>query len=179
MNSFSFSSLTRLSLLFACLAVAIPAQAEDEPVGESTAPSLSEQQRQADFALKGGLALQGYDPVAYFSGQPAKGKPALSTTYKGVTYRFANAENKGIFEKDPARYEPAYGGWCAWAMAEDGSKVSIDPESYKIVDGRLLLFYNGFWADTRKQWNQKAAQGKEPAMLAEADSHWHELVNQP
>jgi YHS domain-containing protein len=172
-----FSSLTRFSLLLTLLAVAITAQGANAPAEAPAAEALSEHQRQADFALKDGLALQGYDPVAYFNGQPAKGKPGLSTTYKGVTYRFANPQNRETFIKTPARYEPAYGGWCAWAMAEDGSKVSVDPESYKIVNGRLLLFYNGFWADTRKQWNQQAARGEESAMLTEADGHWRRLTS--
>ena len=66
---------------------------------------------------KNGLALQGYDPVAFFTeNKPVKGKPEFKSTDQGVTYLFASAENKMRFEKEPAKYEPAFGGFCAYGM---------------------------------------------------------------
>lgn len=116
------------------------------------------------------LALSGYDPVAYFpegGGKPAKGAQSISLVHGGVLYRFATEANKAAFESNPARYEPAYGGWCAWAMKQ-GDKVEVDPESFVIQDNRLLLFYNGVFADTRSKW----LKGDATAEAAAADASW-------
>ncbi len=91
-----------------------------------------------------GIAINGYDPVSYHLGKPAKGKNKIFLTLNGVTYLFANNINRQAFEKDPAQYLPAFGGWCAWAMLK-GQKVKIDPERYKIVAGQTFLFYNTFF----------------------------------
>ena len=71
--------------------------------------------------------------------------------------------------KDPLRYLPEYGGWCAYAMGESGDKISVDPETYKIVDNRLYLFYNTFLNNTLKKWN-----AREEELLSKADLHWRE-----
>lgn len=121
-----------------------------------------------------GLALEGYDPVAYFeegSGRPAEGKQKLFVTLRDVTYRFRSEQNRESFLRDPEKYEPAYGGWCAFAMAK-GDKVEVDPESFLIEGGRLLVFYDGLFADTRKSW-LKAGEGKlEPL----ATGAWSKLL---
>ncbi|MEM8549467.1 MAG: YHS domain-containing (seleno)protein [Verrucomicrobiota bacterium] len=156
--------LRSILLLTALIAVSPALQAKPDA-------DLSAETRTNQFDLKKGLAIQGYDPVSYFSDTPQEGKKSITSTYKGVTYRFANEANKQAFEGDPAKYEPAYGGWCAWAMV-DGGKTEVDPENYKIVDGRLMLFYKGFWGDTRKMWNEKAAEGEEPKLVSSADGNW-------
>lgn len=115
------------------------------------------------------LAMQGWDPVACFpegGGKAAKGSPKLSAAHGGVTYRFATDANRTLFLADPWRYEPAYGGWCAYAMA-DGEKVEVDPESFRILDGRLFLFYDGFFGDTRAKWLKDEA-----GLLKKADAAW-------
>lgn len=139
--------------------------------------ALSEGQRVEHLSLeKKGLALQGYDPVSYFEGGPKEGSKAITATVKGITYRFASEDNKQKFLADPAKYEPAYGGWCAWAML-DGDKVEVDPKTYKIVDGRLFLYYNGFFGNTLKKWNEKAGQeGGDAPLAATADANWAKLV---
>jgi len=122
---------------------------------------------------KNGLAIDGYDPVAYFpeaGSSPKKGKQELSHSYRGVTYRFASAENLERFKQTPARYEAAYGGWCAYAMA-DGKQVEVDPESYLIQDERLMLFYKSIFNDTRKKWSKQAEK-----LQAEADARWEKLT---
>ncbi|WP_309386680.1 YHS domain-containing (seleno)protein [Cerasicoccus frondis] len=125
--------------------------------------------RQADFNLDSGdLGAQGYDPVSYFSNHPQKGNARIASVYRGVTYYFVNTANKQIFDADPGKYEPAFGGWCAWAMADDGSKVDVDPKTFKIVEGRLYLFYNGFWGDTLKKWNA----GNQDALAKSAQANW-------
>jgi YHS domain-containing protein len=124
---------------------------------------------------KGGVALSQYDAVSYFKpGGPKKGSPRYQATHDGATYLFENEENKQAFLKAPKTYAPQFGGWCAYAVATSKSKVEIDPESYLIQDGRLLLFYKGFLADTRKKWQE--TKGKDAAtFLKEADANWPEI----
>ncbi len=120
------------------------------------------------FNLKNGLALEGYDPVAYFKQNKAvEGKKEFSIFHQGATYYFASAENKELFKNDPAKYEPAYGGWCAYAMGAKGEKVAIDPGTFKIKDGRLFLFYNKFFNNTLKDWNKD-----ENNLKTKADQNW-------
>lgn len=119
-----------------------------------------------------GLAIQGYDPVAYFTMNKAiEGKKDLSTNYNGVTYRFGSKQNKDAFMRNPGRYEPQFGGWCAYAMGKKGEKVEIDPETFKIVDGKLYLFYNKFLNNTLKSWNQDEA-----SLKTQADRNWMKFV---
>lgn len=119
-----------------------------------------------------GLAIQGYDPVAYFTMNKAVvGQKDLSANHNGVTYRFASKQNKDEFLRNPARYEPQFGGWCAYAMGKKGEKVEIDPETFKIVDAKLYLFYNKFFNNTLKSWNQDEARLK-----TQADRNWMKFV---
>lgn len=138
----------------------------------ATAFSQNAKQRQSGFNLENNLAIQGYDPVAYFKQNKAlKGKKELAATYEGVTYYFNSAANKDLFAKNPAAYEPQYGGWCAYAMGSGGEKVEIDPETFKIVDGKLYLFYNAFFNNTLKSWNKD-----EKALKVKADANWKKLI---
>ena len=106
----------------------------------------SEEVRKKNFNIKKNIALEGYDPVSYFDDQPQEGKEDIYTTHQGITYRFATLVNLNKFKTNPGKYEPAYGGWCAYAMGASGEKVKIDPETYKILDGKLYVFYN-FWGN--------------------------------
>ena len=111
-----------------------------------------------------GLALDGFDPVAYFSGSggvAVEGNKKYLVTIRGVTYRFQSKKNRELFLGDPEKYEPAYGGWCAFAMAK-GEKVEVDPESFLVEKGRLFVFYNGLFANTRKSWLKKGEGKLEP-----------------
>jgi YHS domain-containing protein len=120
-----------------------------------------------------GLALAGYDPVAYFEeggGAPMKGDPKLTAERDGRVYQFASEENRDRFQRDPARYEPQFGGWCTYAVA-NGYKFHVDPESFLVRDGRLLLFYRGALGDARAEF-EKADVTKE---LASADENWQTL----
>ena len=76
---------------------------------------------------------------------------------------------------NPTQYMQAFGGWCAWAMLE-GSKTDINPKSFKIFDGRLFLFYDGLWGDTRKLWNEKAQSESEEALAANASEMWAAIL---
>ncbi|WP_063336818.1 MULTISPECIES: YHS domain-containing (seleno)protein [unclassified Marinomonas] len=120
------------------------------------------------------LALEGYDPVSYFSEEPMKGYPALQIRHNQVLYYFENEENRLAFSENPEKYVPAYGGWCAWAML-DGDKVEVDPLSYKIINGKNHLYYNGFWGDTLAKWNKKAGKDGEQSLIDVADKEWAEI----
>ncbi|WP_407050945.1 YHS domain-containing (seleno)protein [Methyloraptor flagellatus] len=89
-----------------------------------------------------GVAIHGFDPVAYFvQKKPLKGDPGIVATYKGATYEFASAENKASFEKDPEKYVPQYGGFCAFAAA-NGAKADVDPHAYVVRGGKLYLNFS-------------------------------------
>ena len=129
--------------------------------------------RTKEFNLEKGLAIKGYDPVAYFTQKKAvKGKKELTSTFEGVTYYFSSQSNKDLFLKSPSSYEPQYGGWCAYAMGSTGEKVEIDPETFKIVDGKLNLFYNAYFNNTLKSWNKD-----EVNLKRKADGNWKKLIN--
>jgi YHS domain-containing protein len=124
--------------------------------------------RKAHFNLSDGIAIKGYDPVAYFLRDKAvKGSKNIALYHQGVTYYFASVENKEVFKKNPSKYEPEYGGWCAYAMGAKAEKVSIDPETYKIVNGKLYLFYNKYFNNTLKDWNKD-----ENNLKRTADINW-------
>lgn len=121
---------------------------------------------------KSGIALQGYDPVAYFLDHKAlEGKKDIATVYSGATYRFATEEHRQAFKANPTKYEPQYGGWCAYAMGATGEKVEINPRTFKIIDGRLYVFYNRFFNNTLEKWNED-----ESHLKSTADKNWTKFV---
>jgi YHS domain-containing protein len=117
-----------------------------------------------------GFMLGGYDPVSYFpegGGTPLHGDPRWTATVNGRRYQFASAEDRDRFSTDPGRYEPQYGGWCAYAVA-NGYKFDSDPESFLLHEGRLLVFYNGVLGDARSEFQKKSVgEG-----VASADRNW-------
>ncbi len=130
---------------------------------------------QVDPIDKNNLGIGGYDLVAYFNpGKPMKGLPANATVYQGVTYQFINAENQKTFESDPAHYLPQYDGYCALAVSY-GKKVSINPEVFKITNGKLYLFYYGKsgarTVNSLDTWNKS-----EPRLLKKADELWPKVT---
>jgi YHS domain-containing protein len=129
--------------------------------------------RVTEFNLEKKVAIQGFDPVAYFTQKKAvKGKPQITSTYENVIYYFSSQANKDIFIKNPSGYEPQYGGWCAYAMGSSAEKVEIDPATFKITDGKLYLFYNAYFNNTLKSWNKD-----EIALKKKADANWRKFLN--
>lgn len=117
---------------------------------------------------KKGIAVQGYDLVAFFTdGKPARGNPAISSSHGGATYLFASAAHKAAFDAEPAKYEPAFGGYCAYGVSR-GKLVEIDVDAFQIVNGRLLLQYS---KGVRSDFNKDAAGN-----LKKAESNWPGLV---
>ena len=118
-----------------------------------------------------GLALEGYDPVAYFTrGEPVEGVAAYTATFDGATYRFASAEHLAAFEASPEQYAPAYGGYCAFGLAM-GQKVGSDPEVWEIVDGQLYLNVN---QSVQERWEANI-----PGFVATAGHNWDVVADIP
>jgi YHS domain-containing protein len=118
-----------------------------------------------------GVAISGYDPVAYFTAQSAvHGSPEITATYEGATYHFSTRANRDAFVANPARYLPVYGGYCAYGVAH-GHKVDVDPEAFRVVDNKLYLNYS---KDVQKKWLADI-----PGNIALADSNWAGLRDKP
>ena len=121
---------------------------------------------------KKSVAVKGYDVVTYFTNaQAVEGNTSISSTNQGATYYFSTEENKDLFDQNPDKYLPMYGGWCAYAMGAKGKKVSINPEAFSVEDDKLYLFYKRGAANTLKQWKKNTAKLKE-----KADNNWSTMV---
>jgi YHS domain-containing protein len=117
---------------------------------------------------KNGLAIQGYDPVAFFTqNKPVKGRAEFESKYNGARYLFASAEDKAAFDANPAKYEPQFGGFCAYGVSR-GHTVPVKIEAFQIVNGRLLMQYD---LSVKEDFN-KDTQGN----LQKADKNWPGLV---
>ncbi len=121
---------------------------------------------------KSGLAIGGYDVVAYFTAKKAtKGNTKFTASNNGATYYFASAKNLNAFKANPTKYLPQCDGFCAWGVAEKNSKFPINPETFKIVDGKLYLFFNGDF--NGKQFNSATEWNKdETKMINAVKSNW-------
>jgi YHS domain-containing protein len=121
------------------------------------------------------LAIGGYDVVSYFTANKAmKGTKSFSATNNGVTYYFASAKNQKAFKANPAKYLPQCDGYCAWGVAEKGVKFPVNPETFKIVNGKLYLFFNGDFEgkpfNTLTEWNKNEAK-----LIKNVDKAWKSI----
>jgi YHS domain-containing protein len=117
---------------------------------------------------KSGVAIKGYDPVAYFTEDgPVKGKKEFSWEWNGATWQFNSKENLALFQNDPGKYAPQYGGYCAYAMAS-GDLVDINPKAWKIVNGKLYLNYS---LRVHRKWEKDI-----PGYIEKADMMWPEVL---
>lgn len=122
----------------------------------------------APVYASGGLAIQGYDPVAYFTQSAAmKGESRFSHDWNGVTWRFASAEHRAAFQADPERYAPQFGGYCAYAVA-NGYTAKTDPRAWHIEDGKLYLNFND---DVRTQWH-----GQRHDLIRKGHRNWPGVI---
>lgn len=113
-------------------------------------------------------AVDGYDVVAYFQdGQPVKGSKKFTAQWHDAEWRFASAQHRDAFVDDPEAFAPQYGGYCAWAVAQ-GSTADIDPEAWKIIDGKLYLNYS---KKIQTQWLEDV-----PGNIDKADANWPKLI---
>jgi YHS domain-containing protein len=117
---------------------------------------------------KTGVAIQGYDPVAFFTdNQPVKGDQKFLVKHDGAIYFFASKEHKDLFRANPAKYEPSFGGYCAYGVSRN-KLVEIDVNAFQIVNGKLLLQYS---KGVRDDFNQNQAGN-----LTKANANWPALV---
>lgn len=138
--------------------------------GGLMAGSASAQDAAESSNLLNGVAIKGYDPVAYFTvGQAVEGDPAITLDHEGVTYQFSSTEHRELFRGNPAQYVPAYGGWCAWAASRN-SLADIDPAAFVIHGDRLYLNFSG-WLNTR--FKLRLDQN-----IEQADQFWPELAEE-
>jgi YHS domain-containing protein len=115
-----------------------------------------------------GVAIKGYDPVAYFTdGKPVKGSKSFEYIWMGAKWHFSGSGHRDLFMKDPEKYAPKYGGYCAYAVSQ-GSTADIDPEAWNIVDGRLYLNLN---KKIREKWSKDI-----PGYIKKADQNWPNIL---
>lgn len=114
------------------------------------------------------VAVGGYDVVAYFTeGKPVKGDKAFHTMYLDAEFRFSSAGNKALFDENPAKYAPQYGGYCAWAVSQ-GYTAKGDPDYWRIVDGKLYLNYD---EDVQRKWETDI-----PGFIDSANRNWPSVL---
>lgn len=121
-----------------------------------------------DVYAEDGIAIDGTDPVAYFTqSKPVKGSPEITHSYMGATWHFSSMANRDTFAGAPARYAPQYGGYCAYAVSE-GYTASTTPKAWKIVDGKLYLNYS---KRIQRRWEKDI-----PARIANANANWPKVL---
>lgn len=133
--------------------------------------AIHAQAQSIDYNTKKGYAVHGYDVVSYFNGTPEEGAKEFTYAYDGVKYQFASKANLEKFKANPTAYLPEYGGYCAYAVAVNGKKVNVDPETYEIRDGKLYLFYNAGKTNTLELWLNESPNN----LRVKADKNWEKI----
>lgn len=153
--------MLRRCFLASAVAFAFVFSLFNSPVAEAKGP--------VNASFIGSVAISGADTVAYHTlGKYVPGDDKITASYKGATWRFSSTVHRDLFQANPKKYAPAYGGYCAWAVSQ-GNTASIDPEAWRIVDGVLYLNYS---PGVQKTWekdipgNIKAANANWPGILA-------------
>jgi YHS domain-containing protein len=174
LRSLSVTSVAALVLVAANKAAGLdPTQnnARNEPIllAQNAAPKEEKGSNTAVNVDSKGVILKGYDVVAYFKqGKPLKGDPAIASTYEGVTYLFASAANKADFDKDPAKYVPQYGGFCAYGVANGVIFPTESVDAFTVYKGKLYLGGN---QDALKSFKTNIDDN-----IGKADTYWRELT---
>ena len=124
-----------------------------------------------DYNLKKGFIANGYDVVSYFYNETEEGKTQFTASYEDTKLKFSSKENLDTFNKNPKKYLPQYGGYCAYAVAVKSAKVSINPKSFLVKNGKLYLFYNSWGTNTLDLWQQE-----NPTILEKkANNNWQKI----
>jgi len=126
--------------------------------------SISLEAQKSEVFVRENEAIQGYDPVSYFTeGKAVKGKKEFSFNYKSADWHFASLQNLNLFKANPEKYEPQYGGYCAYGLA-NGHKAPTEPDAWSIIDGKLYFNYN---KDVQAIWKKNQKK-----YIATADGQW-------
>jgi hypothetical protein len=120
--------------------------------------------------LVNGKALKGHDPIKVYNGTATIGNEGITSVFEDAQYQFESVENKKIFDKNPGKYAPKYGGYCSIAISE-GSLVEANPHSALIQDGDLHVFYKEDKVDTQDEWKENPVGNK-----GKAENEWAKLI---
>lgn len=150
--------LTRRRLLLAATSLPVAAL--------MAGPSLA---AQPEVFVTGDVAINGYDPVAYFTdAKPVLGNASLNSVFNGATWHFASAENKASFDAEPARFAPQFGGYCAYAVSK-GYTAPTDPNAWTVHDGKLYLNYS---LRARDLWSEDV-----PGNITKGNANWPAVLS--
>jgi YHS domain-containing protein len=127
--------------------------------------------QQIDYNEQKKFVASGYDVVAYFSKSAVNGSTNYRVTYDRAKYRFSSQKNLDAFKANPKKYIPEYGGWCAYARADKAEKVSINPKTFEIRNGKLYLFYNALFNNTYESWLEEMPI----ELIKKADVNWSKI----
>jgi YHS domain-containing protein len=131
--------------------------------------SLAHAHAQHEVFIKSDAAIQGYDPVAYFKeSKPVKGQAQLSYTWKQAKWHFTSQQNLEDFKRNPEKFAPQFGGYCAYGMAE-GHKAPTSPDAWTILDDKLYLNYN---KNVKELWDKDR-----PGNIEKANKNWPTVKN--
>lgn len=126
-----------------------------------------------NFNLKNGFIAEGYDVVSYFNSQAVKGNQQFIAEFEGLKFKFTSKENLAFFKQNPDKFLPQYGGFCAYAIGKNGEKVSINPKTFEIRDGKLYLFFNSWGTNTLELWQKEGPE----KLQQKADENWKKIKN--
>lgn len=121
------------------------------------------------FNHQNGIAVHGYDVVAYTQNLAVQGNEKFEVNYLDVTFRFANQQNAETFAQNPQKYLPAYGGWCATAIGMMSKKLDVTPSSFVVQDGRTYLFSTTM-GPAKEEWVKN-----QPDLRMKADANWAQI----
>jgi YHS domain-containing protein len=124
-----------------------------------------------DYNTEKGFIAVGYDVVSYFSNTAKEGINKYVSTHDGIKFKFSSQTNLDIFNLNPTKYVPQYGGYCAYALAVKNKKVSVDPETFEIRNGKLYLFYNFWGSNALESWLDESPD----VLKLKADENWKKL----
>jgi YHS domain-containing protein len=127
-----------------------------------------------NYNTKNGFVAEGYDVVSYFKQKAEKGNKEFTTEFDGVKFKFSSKENLEKFKENPKKYAPQYGGYCAYAIGLKGEKVTINPKTFEIRNGKLYLFYNSWGTNTFELWQKEGAE----KLQKQADKNWIKIKDQ-
>ena len=133
--------------------------------------SLSTFSQTIDYNTKKRFAVNGYDVVSYFENKAIEGNKEFITEFDNVKYKFFSKENLEAFNKNPQKYIPQYGGYCAYAIALKNNKVSINPHTFQVIDNKLYLFYSAWGTNTLALWKKE----NEKALIEKANKNWEHI----